>query len=140
MTIQMFSAYSDVLNVNGIGNFPWLKDVKFPELSMEFEVFGKSFDWDEDMGQGSFDAIGRKLAITITDTPKGAKFDFDVALPTVEQNDLFEANWESKTTKLLQLPDGRQWWVVFQTRKTSLITGSGPYAEVSVKMIETDEP
>lgn len=135
------STYSSVLNVTGFGEFPWLKDPLDPTNNMEFEITGDEFSWEEDIDKATFTVLSRRIGVTVSDGPKGAVFSgFTASLVTKEEEDKFDALWFSGHTLLLQLPDGRQWFILFDKRKKRLPPGTGPFMYVDIAATETDEP
>ena len=140
MTVLVTSAVSSPASITGTANAPWLKDPLDPTRNMELDITGDEFVYSGDSSTGSFDPLGRRNPIVISDVVKGEEFDFTAYVLTKAEEDKFDVLYNSVRTLLLQLPDGRQWYIRMRKRKKRLPPGTGPFIYIDVTAVETDEP
>lgn len=141
MSTLVYSASSALGYAAGISDTCWLKDPLDPTNNFEVGVEGSDeFTFTAELSSTFFDVVGRKHKVGTIDVVKGDEFSFTIYLFSDVDEPSFDLMFNNARTVLLQLPDGRQWYIVMQKRTKRLQPGTGTFLYVDIDCIEVDQP
>ena len=136
----IYSSWSSVAYGAGSGNSIYLKDPIDSTRNITLYITGDEFKWDIAIDRGTYNAIGRTNPIVVTDVVKSATMAFTAYVLTAADEAAFDLLFESRRTLLLQLPDGRQWYVVLMGISKRLPPGAGAFMYIDINAVEVDAP
>lgn len=89
----------------------WLKSTTDPTKNINLTVAWDTFQEDEPIDEGEFDALDADSTVVVYGRTRGARLSFDALFTTQAQWDSFNALRRRKETLLLQDSNGRSWYV-----------------------------
>ena len=136
----IYSSWSSVAYGSGTGSFCYLKDPIDPTRNIVLYITGDEFSWTTEVDRGVFNSLGRSTPIVVTDVVKAMTSNFTAYVLTAADEAAFDLLFNSMRALLLQLPDGRQWYINILTIQKKLPPGAGAFVLIDMSVVEVAEP
>jgi hypothetical protein len=136
----VYSSWSSVAYGAGSGDLSYLKDPIDSSRNITLYITGDEFKFDIEVDAGTYNALGRSKPIVVKDVVKAARMQFTIWLLTAADEAAFDLLFESMRTLLLQLPDGRQWYIAIMAISKRLPPTTGAFLYIDVNAVEVDVP